>query len=733
MKAVKGYALLLFTFLFICSSISQERPKEFTVEDIFGTTKFFSKTIRGFQWMKGGMAYSFLEMDTVKKQTDLWMHDVATGGKTLIVSADSLVLKEGDSPFRIQNYVWSPDWKKILFTGTLPARALKTGGNFFLYDLEARSFNQLTDADETQVNVKFSPDGSMIGFVRGNNIFILDHSTGTETQLTFDGGDHVINGHFDWVYEEEFGIIDGWQWSPDGQYIAYWQLDEHRVPEFPIMDFVPLHQEVKRMRYPKAGDPNSVVRIGVVSLSSKNTTWVDIGEPLDSTQDTYIPRIQWTNKAGLLAVQKLNRRQNRLDLMLADINTGKTKTILTETERTWIEIRDDVRFLEKSDMFVWSSERDGFLHLYLYDMNGKLVRQLTQGKWPVDRLLAVDENAKTVYFLAAVTSPLERDVYSVNFNGMGFKRITKEKGTNNALFEPDASVFLHTFSDAGTPPRISLRKNEGSLIRVVEEGTIESLKDYKVSLKTFFTFKTSDGVELNGWMIKPIDFDPQKKYPVLQYVYGGPGSQTVRNMWEGGNFLWYQVLAQKGYIIVSVDGRGTGMRGKSFESITYKNLGKWETNDQIEAARYLSSLSYVDATRIGIWGWSYGGYMTLMSTLLGAEVFKAGISGAPVTHWKFYDTIYTERYMLRPEENPEGYEQSAPVTHAKKLKGNLLIIHGTSDDNVHWQNTVTMADALIKEGKQFQTMFYPGHMHGVGGKARVHLYEMMTNFLMERL
>lgn len=733
MKRSSKLPAVVFLFAFVAVAFAQERTKEFTVEDIFGTSKFLSKSIRGFQWIEGGKAYSYLETDTATNHVDIWKYDVATGNKVKLVSAEKLIAKEGDKPHSVQNYIWSPDEKKILFTGTLRSRGLKSGGNFYLYDLASEQFRQLTNTEQHQVNVKFSPDGTMIGFVRANNIFVMDVHSGRETQLTFDGADHVLNGHFDWVYEEEFGIIDGWQWSPDGKHIAYWQLDENRVPDFPIMDYLPLHQKVERMRYPKAGDPNSIVRIGVVSLSSRQTKWIDIGEPLDSTQDTYVPRIHWTSKANVLAIQKVNRRQNRLDLILADVTTGKSKVILTETEKTWVDVRDDLRFLKKTDAFIWSSERDGFLHLYLYDLNGKLIRQLTQGRWPVDQLLGVDEVRGIVYFSAAVTSPLERDVYAVNLNGKGFRRITRETGTNSANFAPDFLAFLHTFSDAHTPPRISLRKNDGALIRVVEEGTIEALNEYRISRKTFFTFRTSEGGELNGWMIKPHDFDPGKKYPVFMYVYGGPGSQTVRNRWDGGTFLWYQLLAQKGYIVVSVDGRGTGARGKEFESITYKNLGEWETKDQIEAARYLATLPYVDGSRIGIWGWSYGGYIALMSMLLGADVFKAGISGAPVTHWKFYDTIYTERYMLRPKENPEGYERSAPLTHAGKLKGELLLIHGTADDNVHWQNTVSMVDALIKEGKQFQTFYYPGHYHGVGGKARVHLYEMMTRFVLERL
>jgi dipeptidyl-peptidase 4 len=726
--------LLLVTLVCLHVGVAQQRSKEFTLEDIF-SGKFSSKSVRGFQWIEGGEAYSYLETDTAKKQTDLWSYDVSTGKKKKIVDAAKLVLKEGDKPFAIQNYFWSPDEKQLLFTGSLMARSQKTGGNFYLYDLRMEAFKQLTETDQEQMNAKFSQDGSMIGFVRANNIFVLNLSDGKETQLTFDGAEHVLNGRFDWVYEEEFSIIDGWQWSPDSKSIAYWQLDENRVPEFPIMDFLPLHQEVKKMRYPKAGDPNSMVRIGVVNLETKKTIWMDIGAPFDSTQDLYIPRMQWTNKPNMLLIQRLNRQQNQLDVMLVDGTSGKAKIILTETDNTWVDVKSGaLSCLEKSDQFIWSSRRDGYRHLYLYDLEGKLIRQLTQGEWEVERFAGVDEKNGTVYFIAGVTSPLERDLYSVKLDGSGFKRITKGSGTHGANFTPDYSVFLETFSDVNTPTKTSLRKNDGSLICVIEEGTINALADYTLSPKTFFKFKTSDGIELNGSMIKPFDFDPQKKYPVLIDVYGGPGSQTVRNSWGGSNFLWYQLLAQKGYIIVSVDNRGTGARGKEFESITYKHLGKWETHDQIEGAKYLATLPYVDASRIGIWGWSYGGYMTLMAMFLGADVFKTGVAVAPGTDWKYYDTIYSERYMLTPKENPDGYEESAPVNHVKDLKGNLLIIHGTADDNVHWQNTVALVSALIKEGKQFETAFYPGGMHGIAyGKARVQLYTKITNFILEKL
>jgi dipeptidyl-peptidase-4 len=419
---------------------------------------------------------------------------------------------------------------------------------------------------------------------------------------------------------------------------------------------------------------------------------------------------------------------------LADPATGDAARMLTETEKTWVDIKTDCLFLAKSRQFLWTSERDGYAHVYLYGMDGRLVRQLTEGKWDVERIAGVDEERRIVYFTASVTSPLERDLYSVNLDGKGFRRISKEHGTHAITFAPDHELYMDVFSDANTPPRTNFHKSDGTLIRTAEEGKLEALGEYTISPQTFFTFTTTDGVELNGWMIKPPGFSPSTKYPVLMYVYGGPGSQTVRNSWGGQNFVWYQLLAQKGYIIVSVDNRGTGARGKEFKSVTYKNLGHWEAKDQAEAARYLASLPYVDGSRIGIWGWSYGGYMTLMSLLEGGDVFKAGVSVAPVTSWKFYDSIYTERYMLTPEENPKGYEESAPIAKAADLKSKLLIIHGTADDNVHWQNTVTMVNELTKAGKQFQTAFYPGGLHGIGtGAVRAQLFTRITNYIITNL
>ena len=726
-------SVVLWTFL-IGLAFSEQERKDFTVEEIYGSDKFAGDSLRSVQWLPDSKRFSYMERDSMTGVDNIWVYEAAAGKRTLLVDASKLVLREGDQPFPILHYLWSPDGDKILFADKLRARAVKTGGNFFLYDIRTQKFQKLTDANEPQVNVQFSPDGKIIGFVRSNNIYVMDLASGTETLLTFDGAEHVLNGHFDWVYEEEFKIIVGWKWSPDSKRIAYWQLDENRVPEFPIMNFEPLHQQVTTMRYPKAGDPNSIVRIGIVSLETKQTTWADIG----SEDDIYIPRIKWTRNPNVLSIQRMNRAQNKLELLLADATTGKTRVILTEEEDTWVDVRDHLTFLEQ-DQFLWSSERDGFLHFYLYAMDGSLIRQVTRGPWEVDKLCAVDENHRTIYFTSTEQSPLERHVNRIRLEGTHMQRLSEEEGWHEAKFSPDVSKYIHTYSSSSIPPRVSLRNNDGRLVRSIEDNPMHILNEYRMSKMAFFAFTTSDGIILNGWMIKPPGFssnggEPTKKYPALLFVYAGPGSQTVKNFWDGNRYLWHQLMAQKGYIVASVDNRGTGARGKAFKSITYKNLGKWESNDQIEAAKFLGSLPYVDPSRIGIWGMSYGGYLASLATFVGSDVFKTAVAVAPVTDWRFYDTIYTERYMLRPEENPEGYAESAPLMHAEKLHGSYLLIHGTADDNVHWQNSVMLADQLQKHGKHFDTMFYHGKYHGIRGQnTRVHLFTLIMNFILENL
>ncbi len=715
----------LFFFNFIFS-----QDKEYTIENIFSSPSFKQKTLSGIQWIENGNAFSFLEMDTITKKQNVIRFEISSQKKSILFSEENLKL-ENDN-FSIHNYFWSPDENYIVFTGTLTARSLKSGGNIFLYNVKEKKFSQITNSEEEQLNIKFSPNSNQIGFVRNNNLFVYDIQTQTEIQLTFDGEKHILNGHFDWVYEEEFSIIDGWKFSDDEKYIAYWQLDERNVPSFPIVDLIPLHQNVNEMKYPKAGDKNSIVKIGVVNLETKKNIWIDIQDATDSSQDIYIPRIKWTKRKNELSFQKLNRLQNKLELYFADVTTGKSKLILTETSSTWIEVENDNPHFVK-DGFIISSEKDGFNHLYFYDMNGDLQNQITKGNFDIQSISAIDSENEIIYFTAGYPTPIEKNLFKINFDGKNFQRITNETGTHMINFSPNKKKFIDYYSNANMPTKVFFFNTNGEKIFTYEENNVLALNEYKISQKKFFQFKTTENIQLNGWMIYPHNFDESKKYPVLVYVYGGPNSQTVLDMW-GREFWWHQLLAQKGYFIVSVDNRGTGFRGKNFKSITYKNLGHFESQDQIETAKYLSTLSYIDKSRIGIFGSSYGGYMVLNTLAESENIFKVGISVAPVTNWKFYDAIYTERYMQTPNLNEEGYKKSAPTEKANMIEEKLLLIHGSGDDNVHFQNSVVMIDEMIKHNAQFETMFYPNRLHGISDKkARIHLYTKMTNFLLNEL
>ena len=710
--------------------------KDLTVQAIFGggAGRGGGRGTGAIRWMEHGARYAFQQFDTVSRSMNLFMAKTSEGTRESLLDVSTLKLAPDDPPFRFTTYQFSPDEQKILFVSAPPERQylsrLTPAGNLFLYDRPTRTFRRLTNVPVPQYNQKFSPDGTRVGFVRENNIFVVDLATGVETQLTSDGAEHLINGRFDWVYEEEFGISDGWQWSPDGRSIAYWQVDERPEPEFHMMDYMTIHDDVIPMRYPKAGEANPVVKIGVVSVETKRAAWMDLG----ANTDVYVPRMAWSPDGQTLVIHRLNRLQNKLELLSANPSTGAARVTFTEQEKTWIEERYEMRFVGTHGDFLWISERDGYSHIYLFGPEGTLSRQVTTGAWDVSSIAAVDEAKKVVYFTGTVKSPLEVHLYRIGLDVSGPQQITREGFSHSTNLAPDMKHYVDSYSNVATPPRSAMYLMDGTFVRAMEENRPDPYAAYRLGEHTFFTFTTTDGVTLNGSMIKPPDFDAAKKHPVLFYVYGGPGSQTVLNSWGGSNYLWHQLLAEKGYIVVSVDGRGTGARGKAFKEIVYRKLGAWEVNDQVEAAKYLGTLPYVDKTRIGIWGWSYGGYMAALTLFKGADVFKSAVAVAPVTDWKFYDSIYGERYMGLPQENPDGYKESSPITHAGKLKGNLLIVHGTTDDNVHWQNTMQLVDALQKAGKQFRTMFYVDKNHGIaGGNTRVHLFEMLTDFIVERL
>jgi len=599
-------------------------------------------------------------------------------------------------------------------------------------DLEKNKAEYLGEGK--QQYAEFSPDGKKVGFVKDNNLFIKDLVSGKITEVTHDGlQNSVINGATDWVYEEEFALSQAFFWSPDGSRLAFLRFDESAVREFMMSTYGSLYPGEYRFKYPKAGEDNSLVNVHVYELTGGKTVKMLTGD--DKNQ--YIPRVKWTADGASLSIVRMNRLQNKLELLLANPADGSVKTLLEEKSETYIDVNDNLTFLNDNKHFIWSSELGGFNHLYLYDMAGKRKNAITSGEMDITDFYGYDEMKGNVYFSAAYPKPSDRTVFACKLNGKGQKVLFETTGGHQQPeFSNNFSYAIVRQSKANEPSSYTLYSGEGKMLRVIESNSRlkSKLNEYSFSQKEFFTFTTSSGVSLNGWMIKPSSFDASKKYPVFMTVYGGPGHNTVENAWEGSNYLWHQMLAQKGYIVVSVDNRGTGNRGEKFKKVTYKQLGKLETEDQIEVARYLAGQSYVDPSRIGIQGWSYGGYMSSLCITKGADFFKMAIAVAPVTNWRYYDSIYTERFMQTPQDNASGYDDNSPINHVSRLKGKYLLIHGTGDDNVHFQNSVEMVNSLVKANKQFDVFFYPDKNHGIyGGNARLHLYTLMTDYILKNL
>jgi dipeptidyl-peptidase-4 len=583
----------------------------------------------------------------------------------------------------------------------------------------------------------FSPDGNKVAFVRENNIYIKDLASGKENPITTDGlQNNIINGATDWVHEEEFAFSVAFFWSPDGKKIAYYRFDESKVKEFSFNEFNhQLYPTEYRFKYPKAGEQNSVVTIHTYDLASGKDQLMDIG----TETDQYIPRIKWTYDPDILSIVRMNRHQNKLELLLSNASTGVSKVIYMETSTTYIDIHesegDYVYFTPDKKHFIISSEQSKFNHLYLYDLTGKLVNPITQGNWDVESFKGVNEKNNTVYYTASESTATEKDIYSINLDGTHKKKISTGKGVNDPSFSKGMNYYINNFSDANTPDFIAIYDGQGKQIRVLEDNAalINTMKEYNFGKKELFMFKTSQGIELNAWMIKPPDFDASKKYPVLLTFYGGPGRNMVNNDFDR-TYFWHQLLAEKQYIVMCVDNRGTKFRGTEFKNCTYKQLGKLEVEDQIETAKYLGTLPFVDKSRIGTWGWSFGGFLSSLCITKGADYFKTAIAVAPVTNWRYYDNIYTERFMQLPSENAEGYDSNSPINHVSKLKGKYLLIHGSADDNVHFQNTMEMISALVAANKQFDLFVYPDKNHGIrGGNTSLHLYTKMTNFILNNL
>jgi dipeptidyl-peptidase-4 len=722
MRTIKLFSLLLLT------SFSILAQQKITIEEIY-TGAFRAKAMDELQALKNTNQYTVLNTDRATRSQQIELFDYANLQKvaTIIDTKNFKSLADG-----IDSYTFSNDERQMLIANaSTPIFRHSFTADYFLFNLTTKELSKILERVQEPT---FSPDGKKIAFARENNLFVYDIASKETTQVTTDGKKNsIINGITDWVYEEEFAFVRAFDWSADSKKLAYIRFDESEVPELSMNIFQKnLYPSVETFKYPKAGEKNSSVSLFIYDVTAGASKNIALG----NYSDFYIARMKWTNDANTLCAQVLNRHQDNLDLLFIDGNSGVARVVMNEKDTAYVDVTDNLTFL-KDNSFIWTSEKDGFNHIYLYDKNGKLKNQVTKGFWEVTSYYGYDEKTKTVYYQSTENGSTVRDIYKISLNGKNKVKLSQQVGTNTATFSPNYEYFINSYSSATTPPTYTLNNSkDGKLVKGIIDNSslLDKLKKYNLPSKDYFELTTEKGHKLNAWMIKPKDFDASKKYPVFMYQYSGPGSQQVANDWLDTNDMWFMMLSQQGYITVCVDGRGTGFKGAAFKKVTQKELGKYEVEDQIDAAKVLGSYTYVDKSRIGIFGWSYGGFMASNCILKGADVFKMAIAVAPVTNWRFYDSIYTERYMQTPQENASGYDTNSPINFADKLKGNFLLIHGTADDNVHFQNSMQFVEALVQANKQFDWAVYPDKNHGIyGGKTRIQLFNKMTNFIKEKL
>jgi dipeptidyl-peptidase 4 len=720
--------IVILLFLVPVLALSQQK---ITLEDIWGKYLYVPKTAKGFNVLKDGTSYVVAEKAD-DGTPSLFKFDLKSGKKLQLLVHGNDVKFSGRA-LNIETYEFSPGEDKLLLYENMEhvyRRSPKA--NYFVYDIAGKKTVALSEKGK-QLFPKFSPDGKKLAYVVDNNIYIRTLESNTEIAVTTDGEwNRIKNGWADWVYEEEFSRADYFEWSTDSRSLAYIRFDETRVKEYTLDIYKnELYPEKYTYKYPKAGEDNSIVSVHIYQEGRAGSIKADIG----NETDIYIPRIKFTNDPSVLCVQRLNRLQNKLEYLFCNVSTGQSQVVLTDEAKTYVDITDDLTFVGNKG-FIISSEKDEYNHLYFYDLKGKLITQLTKGEWDVMEFNGLDDKTSTVYFTSTENGAINRDVYSVKLDGKGKKRLSGRDGQTSFQFTKGYRYYVSSYSNAQTPPVYELFSIDGKLVKVLEDNRelVNRMKALQLSPRRFVKFKNADGIDLNAWMMLPQNFDSTKKYPVYMYAYNGPGSNLCNNGWGGFDYFWHSLLNQEGYIVVCADGRGTMGRGRAFKHSTYLNLGKLETQDQIEVAAQLGNLPYVDKSRIGFMGWSYGGYMAALMITKGADLIKAAVAVAPVTNWKYYDNIYTERFMRKPQDNKSGYEDNSPVNFVKQIKGKFLIVHGSADDNVHMQNTMEMASAMVKNNIPFDLMIYPNKNHGIsGGATRLHIYTKILKFVRENL
>ena len=734
-------------------------PSFLTLERIFDSNDFEPEKFGPARWLEDGSGYTTLE-DTeakqecnepsscdesdVEKPKDIVRYDPETGSREVIVSSERLIPPGKSEPLKIKNYSWSEDGEKLLiFTNTKRVWRRNTRGDYWVLDLTNWKLQKLGGeaGPSTLMFAKFSPDGRQVAYVCEKNLYIQNLKNLRIKQLTKDGSDTIINGTSDWVYEEEFGLRDGFRWSPDGKLIAYWQFDTEGVREFHLINYTDsLYPKITTFQYPKVGEMNSACRIGVIKAGGGRTRWIKV---LGDSRNHYIPKMEWAENSKEIVLQQLNRLQNTNKVMLGDVRTGRVRTVLTETDEAWIDVHDDLKWLDDGKNFTWVSERDGWRHLYLVSRSGREIKLLTPGQFDVISIQSIDEEGGWVYYIASPDNPTQRYLYRTPLDCSGkFERITpvNMEGTHTYQISKDSKWAFHTYSSFGTPPRIklvSLPEHKTKKVLVDNSELRSRLDELKRTPAEFFRVDIGDDVQLDGWCMKPPDFDPERQYPLFFYVYGEPAGQTVRDTWGGKGYLWHLMLTQQGYLVMNVDNRGTpAPRGRAWRKCVYRQIGILASADQAAAARaIIKSRSYVDPNRIGIWGWSGGGSMSLNAIFRYPDLYHTAMAVAFISNQRFYDTIYQERYMGLPDDNEEGFKNGSPITFAHQLKGNLLLVHGTADDNCHYQSFEALVNELIKHNKYFSMMSYPNRTHSIkeGKNTRRHLYELLTRYLRENL